>query len=143
MRDIIAELEAKIREDLVNIDVDESYDQMLDECYDLSTVGGPFSHMLASRVLRECDPIAYRCGISDYTDSLEAVEVSGDYYNQREAECAKDALVDELQDEIDDLQSQLDDLDPSEEENIEECDSLGSEINELEELITKLRKYSF
>jgi len=143
MRDIIAELEVKIREDLVNIDVDESYDQMLDECYDLSTVGGPFSHMLASRVLRECDPIAYRCGVSDYTDSLEAIEVSGDYYHQREAECVKDALVDELQDEIDDLQGQLDDLDPSEVENIEECDSLGSEIAEIEELITKLRKYSF
>lgn len=145
MRDIIQELHDKVKDDLTELDVDSMYDDMLDECYDLSEVGGPFSHMLASKVLEECDPIAYRCGFTDWLDgeSDQYYEVDGNYYDKRELERVKDELIDELEDEITDHQEQLDDLDPSEVENIEECDSLSGEISELEDLVQKLRKYSF
>ena len=39
---------------------EEDYDNMLDECYE-----GIFN-LLPSRILSECDPIAYSCGFSDY-----------------------------------------------------------------------------
>ena len=40
----------------------EAYDDMLDE------VHGEFMGMSAARILRECDPIAYRCGFHDCID---------------------------------------------------------------------------
>ena len=42
----------------------EAYDDMLDEAYPET----PFS-IPASRILRECDPIAYRCGFHDWADA--------------------------------------------------------------------------
>jgi hypothetical protein len=44
------------------------YDQMLDEVYPEVTLG--YSSFLASTVLKELDPIAYRVGFSEYVDSL-------------------------------------------------------------------------
>jgi len=41
----------------------EMYNNSLDECGELFGICG-------SRILSECDPIAYRCGESDYADSL-------------------------------------------------------------------------
>ena len=41
----------------------EAYDDMLDE------VHGEFMGMSAARILRECDPIAYRCGFADWADA--------------------------------------------------------------------------
>ena len=42
----------------------EHYDDMLDEAYPETPFGIP-----ASRILRECDPIAYRVGFFDWADS--------------------------------------------------------------------------
>ena len=42
----------------------DAYDDMLDEVYAETPFGIP-----ASRILRECDPIAYRCGFHDWTDA--------------------------------------------------------------------------
>lgn len=142
MRDIITKLETKIADDLTSLDVNRMYDDMIDECYSFESVGGPFGHMLASKVLSECDPVAYRCGFNDWLDGEELVEINGEYYHQREAECIKDDLIDELKDELDDLQDQLDNMDE---------DDIDAGVNEvveqqqfeLEELIVKLRKHSF
>lgn len=46
---------------------EEMYDDMIDEIYGEVKVGVTFN---ASRVLKELDPIAYRCGFNDYMDSL-------------------------------------------------------------------------
>ena len=46
-------------EDLINM-----YNEMLDECYE------PMFNHLPSTILERTDPIAYRCGLSDYYDSL-------------------------------------------------------------------------
>lgn len=83
------------------INADAAYDDMLDECFSLESVGGPFAHMSASKVLSEVDPIAYRCGFSDFADSQREfwVEVDGDYYERRDAEQAKEEFIAELQTE--------------------------------------------
>lgn len=46
---------------------ERNYDDELDETHqDYEIMGLSFS---ASRVLRECDPIAYKCGLNDFADS--------------------------------------------------------------------------
>ena len=46
---------------------ERNYDDELDETYqDYEIMGLSFS---ASQVLKECDPIAYRCGLNDLADS--------------------------------------------------------------------------
>ena len=47
----------------------ERYDDMLDECNEDPKICG--MSYCSSRALKEVDPIAYRCGFSDYTASLE------------------------------------------------------------------------
>lgn len=50
-----------------NLDSD-LYDEMLNECYgDVNICGYEYS---AAYALEQIDPIAYRCGMSDYYDSL-------------------------------------------------------------------------
>lgn len=50
-------------------EIEESYKEMLDECYGVVKIGD--SEFWASDILRELDPIAYSIGLTDYTDSLE------------------------------------------------------------------------
>ena len=47
----------------------EMYDEMLDECNEDVKICG--MSYCTSRALKDVDPIAYRCGFSDYTASLE------------------------------------------------------------------------
>jgi len=42
------------------------YDAMLDEVWDTVTIGG--LQYPTARVMREVDPIAYRCGFNDWLD---------------------------------------------------------------------------
>jgi predicted subunit of tRNA(5-methylaminomethyl-2-thiouridylate) methyltransferase len=47
----------------------ERYDDMLDDCHeDVKICGMTYN---TARALKDVDPIAYRCGFSDYTASLE------------------------------------------------------------------------
>jgi hypothetical protein len=49
-------------------DFESDYDDMLDSCHDEVCISGiKFS---PSKILSECDPIAYNCGLSDYIDGL-------------------------------------------------------------------------
>lgn len=146
MRDIIQELHDKVKEDLTPLEVNSMYDDMLDECYDLSEVGGPFSHMLASKVLGECDPIAYRCGFTDWLDSERFYEVDGEYYHGTDLERIKDELIDELEGGLSDLREELDEEETENDgwsEAYHRQQDKMAEVNELEELLVKLRKYSF
>ena len=83
-------LVSKIQEELTPIDMDQRYDDMLDELYP------ELFGLLPSRILKECDPIQYNCGFSDWEDSElneTVVEVNGEYYDKAE--------VDELEDSLD------------------------------------------
>lgn len=50
-------------------DAYEQYDEMLDECNDEIVIG--YIRLSPSRVLKECDPIAYECGFNEWLDSCE------------------------------------------------------------------------
>tara|TARA_R110000751_G_scaffold245206_1_gene345226 strand:- start:14 stop:241 length:228 start_codon:yes stop_codon:yes gene_type:complete len=49
-------------------EVYEMYDEMIDDCSEEVKIGN--MTYSPSRVLKEVDPIAYRCGLNDYLDSL-------------------------------------------------------------------------
>jgi hypothetical protein len=52
---------------LTDSELHERFDEVLDEGYTLNDIAG--IEFAASRVLRECDPIAYRCCFSDWLDA--------------------------------------------------------------------------
>lgn len=111
------------------INVDQVYDDMLDECYPLDKVGGPFKYMLPSRVLEENDPVAYRCGKVDWLDSMrdEYVEVDDRYYNKGDVDKAQGTWIeDHLADAINELEDEI------------ECEGEDLEAGDLAELKEKL-----
>ena len=103
---IETQLEKRVKEELKPIDLEELYREMLDECEPVVKVAGlSFS---ASRIIEELDPIAFRCGVSDYADSLigETIsdEIDGEHYN-----------LDEVNDIRDEIESGLDEEEEKEE----------------------------
>ena len=89
----IADLENKIDNFEIDEDkYDENYDEWLDEIFYGEIMIGNIS-FLPSRILKELDPIAYRCGFSDYIDSLD-IEDDEEYQElQTELEEAKEELA--------------------------------------------------
>lgn len=142
MRDIIEELLTKVKDDLTELDVDSMYDDMLDECYSFESVGGPFEYLQPSAVLKEMSPTTHRCGFADWLDGERFYEVGDSYYHGTDLERIKDELIDELETELSDLDDQLDRMD---QDDIDAGvnDVVDSQKAELEELVVKLRKYSF
>lgn len=134
---------SRIFDNLTAIDVETAYNDMLDDCYSLESVGGPFSHMSASRVLKEVDPIAYRCGMNDYTDGEEYVEIDCDYYDKREVEKERDEFISELESELEELEEELEEADNEEERDGDQCDKLQNDIEAKRAEIAAVRDYSF
>lgn len=48
-------------------DLEDMFDDFLDEQGEIEVAGSTLS---PSRILKACDPIAYRCGLADYADAL-------------------------------------------------------------------------
>jgi hypothetical protein len=142
-----------IVEECTAIDCEQVYDDMLDECYNLEEVGGPFAYMLPSRVLREIDPIAYRCGCTDYIDSLDTYEVDGQTYYIHDVTKAQEDYIDGLEAELSDLESRIDDLiyEQTErhedgidcESSQEEIDEMHQKIDDMQTLIEACKSYQF
>ncbi|EOK9195622.1 hypothetical protein PST17_RS13950 [Escherichia coli] len=88
----IAELEDKIDNFEIDEDkYDDKYDEWLDEIYGEIMIGN--ISFLPSRILKELDPIAYRCGFSDYIDSLD-IEDDEEYQElQTELEEVKEEIA--------------------------------------------------
>ena len=79
------------------VDGEEMFEEMLDECCEEVTVGNcTFS---PSQVLKECDPTAFRIGVSEHLDSLaedmSLYELNGDYYQVSDIE----EMLDEIESE--------------------------------------------
>lgn len=69
----IEELRAEIENYEVDpYDFEEQYCDLLDECGPVKIGNLEYD---SSHVLREVDPIAYRCGLIDYADSIELDEI--------------------------------------------------------------------
>lgn len=133
---------AHIESECESIDLEERFDQLLDECYDFSSVGGPFAHMQPSQVLRGYDPIAYRCGVAESTDDDSIVEVGGEYYDKSEARDSAEEFIDTLRNELQSLEEERESLElliedrEAEEEDTDDVqtdlDAINSQIERLE-----------
>lgn len=113
---LMLHIEAECKE----VDTERTYDEMLDNCYSFSSIGGPFSGLYPSRVLQECDPTAYRCGFSDWLDSEEYTEIDGVYYRDDKIDDARKSFVADLQSDLDDIETEISELEDSAEEGKED-----------------------
>lgn len=68
------EFDSRLEEEVSNY-VDEHYDEIIDECYPEVEIG--VCRFYASQILRELDPVAYSCGVSD-EESFKMDEVRSD-----------------------------------------------------------------
>lgn len=63
-------------------ELEDMYDDMIDGCDDLVVIGS--MTYAPSRVLKDTDPIAYRCGFNDWLDAVMSdgyiTEDDGKYY---------------------------------------------------------------
>ena len=78
-------------------DYTDQYDDMLDD------VHGEFLGMNASYILKEMDPVAYRCGLLDYLDRLDQDEEKMD--NDKCLELFNQ--LEEIESEIEELEDEL------------------------------------
>jgi hypothetical protein len=53
--------------------IEQQFDELLDECYPVVKIG--YAEFYPSQILKNCDPIAYQIGLSEFEDSLEEEEV--------------------------------------------------------------------
>lgn len=132
-----------VTSECATIDREELFDAMLDDCYSFDKVGGPFACMSPSSVLKECDPIAYRCGVNDYADGEGWVEIDGDYYLGDEVESARGEFVSDLESEVEDLEGAIEEEEGEEEPDTDKLESLREKLASLREEITFAEKYTF
>ncbi len=86
---------------------EDQFDGSLDESIPEIEIGS-FTY-LPSRVLKNVDPTAYRCGLNDFVDSLD-VEDSDDYKALQEEIDQLQSDIEDLENEIEDLENQIADL---------------------------------
>ena len=72
------------------VSTEAEYDEMLDECHSDYEISG--MTYTASQILKNCDPIAYRCGKNDYDSSFDV----GDSEEYQELLASLTDLEDEL-----------------------------------------------
>lgn len=77
MRNELLKRIGEIENELYNFEIDpdnyeESYKDLIDDIYGPVTIAGV--KFTASRILEELDPIAYRCGLTDYVDGLDVTD---------------------------------------------------------------------
>lgn len=60
----------------IALQLETIYDELLDDCYPVYKIGDLTFY--PSQILKECDPIAYRCGLSDFESTLEENEEDDD-----------------------------------------------------------------
>ncbi len=91
-------VEEKVVEELEPIDQEEAYNNMLDECYpEVNIAGMTYS---TSHALKELDPTAYRCGMSDYFGCDETCTyIDGEYYNTDDVDGIRDEIEEEQEEE--------------------------------------------
>ena len=103
---------AELEKDMYNFELDpddyrESYHDMLNFEGPIHVCGFEFS---ASDIIKEMDPIAYRCGFNDYMDMLDK---DGEKENAPEYMEMVEEL-EELQIELEDLETELSELEENE-----------------------------
>ena len=79
------------------IDGEELFEELLDECYPEIKIGN--LTFTPSYALKNLDPVAFRCGVSENLDSLtedgQLYEHNGDYYTLTDIEDMLDGIEEE------------------------------------------------
>lgn len=75
----------------------EAYDDMLDECNDELTIGR--LAFAPSKVLKECDPVAYDVGFDEYVDSLDLSDFN-EYTDMADELADVEAEIEELEENL-------------------------------------------
>ncbi|NBW23409.1 MAG: hypothetical protein EBR82_87260, partial [Caulobacteraceae bacterium] len=97
-----AKAEQRIKDELTPINLEELYREVLDESGAVEIGGLSF---MPSDIIEKLDPVAFRCGVNDYADSLinDTItdEIDGEYYDLRDAQ----DIVDEVEAELEELEN--------------------------------------
>lgn len=88
-QDFLNRLEQEIAEHC-----DLNYDDYLDESYGDFDIG--YITFSASEILKNCDPVAYRCGLSDYvSDELSNAQYKLEHCDETTVECVTFTIEDD------------------------------------------------
>ncbi len=90
---------------------EEQFNDFLDDVEQSVTIYGIESY--PSDILKNCDPIAYRCAKSDYESNFDVSDCEEYQELQKQLEELETEL-DELESQLDDLQTELDGLESEE-----------------------------
>ncbi len=86
-------IEHLIKENCTAVDAEDEFEEMLNECYESVKVG--CCEWDAGYVMKELDPVAFRCGVSEYlADDEQFVEIDGQYYRICDIESMIETLTD-------------------------------------------------
>ena len=88
-------------------DFADQFDELLDESGAVDAGGYSF---YPSRVLKGLDPIAYRCGLNDYADSVFDASETDDYKALQDEIDQLQSDIEDLENEVEDLENQIADL---------------------------------
>lgn len=138
--DIITRLESLISDDCKTIDREQEFRESLDSEGVINVRGLTFR---PSRIWEELDPIAFGCGVNDYADGENWVEIDGDYYDGNECETKKEELISELESEVSDLESRIEDAEGDEDPDQDSIKESQDKIDALNAQISDLNKHSF
>lgn len=133
MPDTTKTLTARIIAECKPADREARFDAILDESYSFKDVGGPFTYMQPSQVLKEMDPTAYRCGVNDMEDAEEWVEIKGEYYEREDVERVIEDAKTDLECEISDLERELEAETEAEDSDPERVTDLERQIKAKQE----------
>lgn len=134
----VKEMLEYITDNVSTVDTTQRFRDMLDECYSFDSVGGPFAGMLPSRVLEEMDPIAFRCGVSDYSND-DTYEINGEEYDQNEVDEKRDEFIEQLEDELLDLEDEREDVVADDAD--ESTEGIDERIDEYKQWIKECEGY--
>jgi len=93
-KEIDSIIDERIQEELTALDVESLYNEALDEQGEVNICGMSYSQ---SHVLKEVDPIAYRCGLNDFTSDY--YELDGLYYENDEVDAIREEVESEAEED--------------------------------------------
>ena len=108
MQALIADKEKQ--QEQIELDPDDfadQFDDMLDESGTVEAGGYSF---YPSRILKELDPTAYRCGLNNYADSVFDVTENDEYKALQEEIDQLESDIEDLESDVEDLENQIADL---------------------------------
>ena len=110
LKDQLADLQGKLSDIEVNpeeyADLESQYDDLLDELYSVECDALPVC-ITGSELIRQFDPIMYRCGYSDFCSNYDYQSL--DIYTDTESE------IEDLESQIEQLESEIEDLESEDE----------------------------